>query len=402
MSKQSKINTGHALGKRQSDKLIVFFNKMYDMPRELDRFQAPGVRFSDDRALTTIADAVIVHAPQANQLLWKFNSKPLAQLWVSWSLESDVNYPLVNDPRFDLRMTYQRDAEVWIPYFRHYGIDLLTELVQPVPEKEPGCVIAAFCSSVVDKSGRLEYLYELSQHMEVHHYGKFMRNQYLDKDEGATTKLDTFKRYKFAIAFENSIAKDYVTEKFYDPLRVGAVPVYLGAPNVDEYAPGEDCYIDVRDFKDPAHLAAYLKQADADNALWQRHLQWKRVTLRAEFVEQVQTQAEQPHPFIRLAELVKQFAITSANTVPRRAIDWQEKYIDGKQYLVRGSARLGLALDEASLLIWRMSDGSATVHDIEASLVSMYPEAAQQIKQDLLQTLRLLQQAGAIELNTIA
>ena len=43
-------------------------------------------------------------------------------------------------------------------------------------------------------------------------------------------KLPLFARYKFALALENSLAHDYVTEKFYQPLLAGAVPIYLGVP----------------------------------------------------------------------------------------------------------------------------------------------------------------------------
>jgi len=39
-------------------------------------------------------------------------------------------------------------------------------------------------------------------------------------------------RYKFCIAIENSLAMDYVTEKVYDALAAGCVPIYYGAPNI--------------------------------------------------------------------------------------------------------------------------------------------------------------------------
>lgn len=40
-------------------------------------------------------------------------------------------------------------------------------------------------------------------------------------------------RYKFVIAYENSICNDYITEKLWRPLILGVVPIYFGAPNVD-------------------------------------------------------------------------------------------------------------------------------------------------------------------------
>ena len=58
-----------------------------------------------------------------------------------------------------------------------------------------------------------------------------------------------------------------MTEKFFDPLIVGSVPVYLGAPNVAELAPGEHCYIDAAEFPGSlGGLAEYLLALDADPA----------------------------------------------------------------------------------------------------------------------------------------
>lgn len=39
-------------------------------------------------------------------------------------------------------------------------------------------------------------------------------------------------RYKFVIAYENSVCEDYITEKLWRPLILGVVPIYFGAPNV--------------------------------------------------------------------------------------------------------------------------------------------------------------------------
>lgn len=45
---------------------------------------------------------------------------------------------------------------------------------------------------------------------------------------------------------ENSIATDYVTEKLYDAFVAGCVPVYYGAPNIEDLLPDPDSIIDYR------------------------------------------------------------------------------------------------------------------------------------------------------------
>ena len=58
---------------------------------------------------------------------------------------------------------------------------------------------------------------------------------------------------------ENSIATDYVTEKLYDAFVAGCVPVYYGAPNVEDLLPDPDSIIDCRHtafshFKHPDYI----------------------------------------------------------------------------------------------------------------------------------------------------
>lgn len=44
--------------------------------------------------------------------------------------------------------------------------------------------------------------------------------------------VELVSKYKFAIAMENGVCKDYITEKLWRPLIVGTVPVTFGAPNL--------------------------------------------------------------------------------------------------------------------------------------------------------------------------
>lgn len=45
---------------------------------------------------------------------------------------------------------------------------------------------------------------------------------------GGRQKTKLLRSYRFSLAFENSETPDYITEKFFDALMAGAVPVYLG------------------------------------------------------------------------------------------------------------------------------------------------------------------------------
>ena len=382
----------------EQDALIVFYGKMFSGSLDLDRFQTPGVRFSEDQNLLPVADAVVMHIPQVTHRNKPTLRKTPGQLWVSWSLESEINYPGINDQAYDLKMTYQRDADVWIPYFRNYGSKLLEEIVLPLPPKGPDCIIASFISSTVNRSHRLEYLIELSKHINIHHYGRFMRNRTIESDKGGKTKLETLRHYKFAIAFENSITPDYVTEKYYDPLLAGTIPIYLGAPNITDYAPGHDCHINVNDFSDPAELACYLKKLDQNDSLIDRHLKWKTEPLCKAFVNEIQSSIKLPHSFIQLAELVKQRIKRMDNIVPHKIKSWELITSKDMSSLTLKKSRASITLNGASYLIWELCDGQRNVSHIQETLLAAYPDAKNQIKQDVLRTLRLLHHKGIIEL----
>lgn len=60
-------------------------------------------------------------------------------------------------------------------------------------------------------------------------------------------KRETMASYRFALVIENAREPGYITEKLFDAMIAGCVPVYLGAPNVEAHVPRE-CYVDLRNF----------------------------------------------------------------------------------------------------------------------------------------------------------
>ncbi len=71
-------------------------------------------------------------------------------------------------------------------------------------------------------------------------------------------KLETLSEYKFSLCFDNVILKGWVTEKIFDCFVAGTVPVYWGAPDIENYVP-KNCFIDMRDFANYDELLRFLK-----------------------------------------------------------------------------------------------------------------------------------------------
>jgi hypothetical protein len=73
-------------------------------------------------------------------------------------------------------------------------------------------------------------------------------------------KKDVLKHYRFSICFENTASyPGLITEKIFDCFAAGTVPIYYGAPNIEEYIP-RSCFIDFRDFSNYQSLYDFLVQ----------------------------------------------------------------------------------------------------------------------------------------------
>lgn len=77
-----------------------------------------------------------------------------------------------------------------------------------------------------------------------------------------TSKHAMLRQYRFAICYENAVFPGYITEKIFDCLFAGCVPVYRGAPDVAEVVPA-GTFIDQRNFGDYGELYQYLKTMPA-------------------------------------------------------------------------------------------------------------------------------------------
>lgn len=113
-------------------------------------------------------------------------------------------------------------------------------------------------------STRIEAMAELSKHGVVDLFGQGWDKWWLRRawwlpywrnraalmsiyKGGCASKFDVLQRYEFCLCFENMAMNGYITEKIFDCLYAGTIPLYLGAPDISAYVP-PNAYVDCRKF----------------------------------------------------------------------------------------------------------------------------------------------------------
>ncbi|KAL0484622.1 glycoprotein 3-alpha-L-fucosyltransferase A [Acrasis kona] len=211
------------------------------------------------------ADAVIFNTLQngASSILNQKVQK--CQKIVLLGVESPVYYPWMLDKTLpvDITMDFRLLSDVPIPYVPSSYLTLFKTQPEPIASKS---FISAFISNCGALNNREIVQKEIMDLAKVDSFGACHNNAKLpDLKQGegwVGQKLSVLSKYKFTLAFENSNAEDYVTEKLFQPLQVGCVPVYLGASNIHDFVPNPKAVIRVSDFETTAKLVDYLNYLD--------------------------------------------------------------------------------------------------------------------------------------------
>ena len=122
-----------------------------------------------------------------------------------------------------------------------------------------------FCAFVVSNSKgadrkREDFFHKLNEYKKVDSGGRYLNNT----GSPVADKLEFIKGYKFVIAFENSAASGYTTEKLIEPLAVNSVPIYWGNPNVNKDFNSKS-FVNAADFKSLDELVQEIIRLDNDD-----------------------------------------------------------------------------------------------------------------------------------------
>ncbi|XP_075044709.1 4-galactosyl-N-acetylglucosaminide 3-alpha-L-fucosyltransferase FUT6-like [Mixophyes fleayi] len=247
------------------------FNRSFPLNRCPSFLNISGCFYTDNKALFSSADAVIIHhrdIMRSKKLLPQM-PRPPNQYWVWYNLESPSHSANLNflDNLINLTMSYRADSDIFSPY--GWLEQNKEEQNFTIPPKTK--LVAWVVSNWNPRSKRVHYYEQLKNFISVDIYGR--QHKTLPRDE----HQQTISKYKFYLTFENSVHEDYMTEKLWkNALTSGAVPVVLGPPreNYERFIP-KDSFIHVDDFSTAQELATYLLKLDKDDKAYRQYFNWR-------------------------------------------------------------------------------------------------------------------------------
>ncbi|XP_072320147.1 alpha-(1,3)-fucosyltransferase 4-like [Eucyclogobius newberryi] len=257
------------------------FGRYRTLPDCWARYQIKGCRLTDDPLEYPHVDAVVVHhrevATGAVELPWE--PRPRAQKWIWMNYESPTHTPALwrFEGKFNLTLTYRADSDIFLPYgYLEPGVAQSpgAHLLHAPPRarlKRPR-LVAWVISNWSESQARVAFFYELQRYVRVDVYGRLG----LPLAVGSGSVVRLLSRYQFYLALENSQHTDYITEKLWNAVVAGAVPVVLGASrrNYERFLPPK-AFIHVNDFPSVRGLARYLLMLHRNPSRLWHHLDWR-------------------------------------------------------------------------------------------------------------------------------
>ena len=191
-------------------------------------------------------------------------------------------------PNYDGSSTTHPETSVPRTYFRGWNT---SEFIEPKPFSQlikGAAFVASTCHRGDGNTKRMAFVRELMQTIRVDSLGKCMQTKSIPEgihlthgqtaEESLRLKQQAISNYMFYLAFENTNEPGYVTEKVFDGLIAGVVPVYLGASeDCQKLMPREkNVVVFTSDFQnDPQKVGAFLQSLTQNQSLYESYRSWR-------------------------------------------------------------------------------------------------------------------------------
>jgi hypothetical protein len=203
-------------------------------------------------------------------------------------LESSAHLPHTRTPafllRFDIVATYHRSlppslslqqppVHLWLTYAPPSPSHLLHPPLHSILKRRAALWVVSNCAPA-----RLNLVQQLQRFIPIDVFGKCSGRPLPAHQRDAvygSNKTALMQEYWLSIAFENAIDVDYVTEKLFQPLIAGSIPVYFGAPNAREYLPDTSAAVLGDAFATVDEMGMYLRDLLSNNDALEQRVAWK-------------------------------------------------------------------------------------------------------------------------------
>lgn len=129
---------------------------------------------------------------------------------------------------------------LWVLYYLGYlkwlNVKRLDAPVTSEELKQQWGAKKKFCCFIVSNARckkRNNFFIKLNSIKPVDSAGRYLNNIGRFLEGGSLEKLEFIKDYKFVISFENESYPGYTTEKVFEPLLAGCIPIYWGNPSLE-------------------------------------------------------------------------------------------------------------------------------------------------------------------------
>lgn len=248
---------------------IHFFSVFSHEAPQLNRTRAsmffvaePWVGFDADEAF--FASISVVAGRQAIQDESRLVLLPLWVLSINWF--NDDAWTFADPIPFPLD-----DAVLGAPRTLHIGRPMATSLDRYHERRRFAAYVVSNPENPIrnDVKSWLERYRPVSSAGKLHNtFGGFALAHGPREIGGEMAKVAFYRQHRFVVAFENNVLPGYVTEKLLHPKLAGAVPIYWGADDADEFFRAEGFLHVRKHIHTSDQLVDVVKAIDQDPKRW--------------------------------------------------------------------------------------------------------------------------------------